>query len=78
MRHSHDAGIGVLISITDNIRTPRIGTLLMNTYLECLPFFSQALRAARITTDDEIKIRKTLNEIGMMITWQDPIYKELE
>lgn len=40
----------------------------MNTYLECLPcFLSQALRAARITTDDELKIRETLDEIGMMI-----------
>jgi damage-control phosphatase, subfamily I len=41
----------------------------MNTCLECLPcFLSQALRAARITTDDEIKIRETLDEIGLMIT----------
>ncbi|MBN1627314.1 MAG: DUF89 family protein [Deltaproteobacteria bacterium] len=40
----------------------------MNTYMDCIPcFLSQALRAARIATEDEIKIRKTLDEIGMMI-----------
>jgi len=40
----------------------------MNTYLDCIPcFLSQALRAARIATNNEAKIRKTLDEIGMMI-----------
>lgn len=40
----------------------------MNTYLECLPcFLYQALRAAKIAMDDEVMIRKVLDEIGMMI-----------
>jgi len=40
----------------------------MKTYLDCLPcFLSQALRAARIATDDEKKIKKVLDEVGMML-----------
>jgi uncharacterized protein with ATP-grasp and redox domains len=40
----------------------------MNTYLDCLPcFMSQALRAARIATDDERQIKKVLDEVGMML-----------
>jgi uncharacterized protein with ATP-grasp and redox domains len=40
----------------------------MNTYLECFPcFLSQALRAARIATDDESKIKEVLDEVGMML-----------
>lgn len=40
----------------------------MKTYLDCLPcFLSQALRAARIATDDENKIKKVLDEVGMML-----------
>jgi uncharacterized protein with ATP-grasp and redox domains len=40
----------------------------MKTYLDCLPcFFSQALRAARIATNDEKKIKKVLDEVGMML-----------
>lgn len=40
----------------------------MKTYLDCLPcFLSQALRAARIATDDERKIKKVLDETGMML-----------
>jgi len=40
----------------------------MKTYLDCLPcFMSQALRAARIATDDEKKIKKVLDEVGMML-----------
>lgn len=40
----------------------------MNTYLDCLPcFLYQTLRAARIATNDESKIRRALDEIGMMI-----------
>lgn len=40
----------------------------MKTYLDCFPcFLSQALRAARIATDDEKKIKKVLDEVGMML-----------
>ncbi|MBW2049891.1 MAG: DUF89 family protein [Deltaproteobacteria bacterium] len=40
----------------------------MKTYLDCLPcFLNQALRAARIATDDEKKIKKVLDEVGMML-----------
>jgi len=40
----------------------------MKTYLDCLPcFMSQALRAARIATDDERQIKKVLDEVGMML-----------
>ncbi len=40
----------------------------MKTYLDCLPcFLSQALRAARIATDDEKKVKKVLDETGMML-----------
>ena len=40
----------------------------MKTYLDCLPcFMSQALRAARIATDDEKKIKEVLDEVGMML-----------
>ena len=37
----------------------------MKTYLDCIPcFFNQALRAGRIATDDEGKIKRILDEIG--------------
>ncbi|MBC2711387.1 MAG: DUF89 family protein [Desulfosarcina sp.] len=40
----------------------------MRTYLDCFPcFLKQALRAARIATDDEIKIKRVLDEVGMML-----------
>ena len=40
----------------------------MKTYLDCIPcFFNQALRAGRIATDDEKKIKKLLDEIGMVL-----------
>lgn len=40
----------------------------MKTYLDCLPcFVNQALRAGRIATNDENKIKKLLDEVGMMI-----------
>ncbi|MBW2610895.1 MAG: DUF89 family protein [Deltaproteobacteria bacterium] len=40
----------------------------MRTYLDCLPcFLNQALRAARIATTDEKKIKKVLDEVGMML-----------
>ena len=40
----------------------------MKTYLDCIPcFLSQALRAARMATEDEKKIKKVLDEIGMML-----------
>ncbi len=40
----------------------------MKTYLDCFPcFLSQALRAARIATDDEMKIKRVLDEVGMML-----------
>ncbi|MEA2095585.1 MAG: ARMT1-like domain-containing protein [Candidatus Cloacimonadota bacterium] len=40
----------------------------MKTYLDCLPcFMNQALRAGRIATNDEQKIKKLLDEVGMLI-----------
>lgn len=40
----------------------------MRTYLDCLPcFLSQALRAGRIATDDEKKIKRLLDEVGMAL-----------
>jgi len=40
----------------------------MKTYLDCLPcMLQQALRAGRIATTDEKKIKTLLNTIGMMI-----------
>ena len=40
----------------------------MKTYLDCIPcFFNQALRAGRIATNDEKKIKSILNEIGMLL-----------
>ncbi len=40
----------------------------MKTYLDCLPcFLNQALRAARIATDDEKKVKEVLDEVGMML-----------
>jgi len=40
----------------------------MKTYLNCFPcFLNQALRAARIATDDEIKIKRVMDEVGMML-----------
>jgi uncharacterized protein with ATP-grasp and redox domains len=40
----------------------------MRTYLDCLPcFLNQALRAGRIATDDEKKIKQLLDEVGIMI-----------
>jgi damage-control phosphatase, subfamily I len=41
----------------------------MNTYLDCLPcFISQALRAARLATNDERQIKRVLDEVGMMLS----------
>ncbi len=40
----------------------------MKTYLECFPcFLNQALRAGRIATNDEKKIKRLLDEVGMML-----------
>jgi damage-control phosphatase, subfamily I len=40
----------------------------MKTYLECFPcFLNQALRAGRIATNDEKKIKRILDEVGMML-----------
>ena len=40
----------------------------MKTYLDCFPcFMQQTLRAARIATNDETKIKKLLDEVGMML-----------
>jgi uncharacterized protein with ATP-grasp and redox domains len=40
----------------------------MRTYLDCLPcFLSQALRAARIATDDDALIKRVLDEVGKML-----------
>ena len=40
----------------------------MRTYLDCIPcFFNQALRAGRIATNDENKLKNLLDEIGLML-----------
>ncbi|MFO7760214.1 MAG: ARMT1-like domain-containing protein [Dissulfuribacterales bacterium] len=40
----------------------------MRTYLDCYPcFLAQALRAGRIATNDENKIKRLLDELGMML-----------
>lgn len=40
----------------------------MRTYLDCFPcFLSQALRAARIATDDDATVKQVLDEVGMML-----------
>ena len=40
----------------------------MKTYLDCLPcMMNQALRTARIATNDEVKIKQVLDEVGNMI-----------
>lgn len=40
----------------------------MKTYLDCIPcFFEQALRAGRLATNDEGKIKELLDEVGMML-----------
>jgi len=40
----------------------------MRTYLDCIPcLMHQALRAARQATDDEEKIKRVLDEVGLMI-----------
>ena len=40
----------------------------MRTYLDCFPcFLNQALRAARIATDDEKMIKRVLDEVGIML-----------
>jgi len=40
----------------------------MKTYLYGIPcFFNQALRAGRIATGDETKLKKLMDEIGLML-----------
>jgi len=40
----------------------------MKTYLDCIPcFFEQALRAGRISTDDEKLLKHLLDELGLML-----------
>ena len=40
----------------------------MKSYLDCIPcFFHQALRVGRMATDDEEKIKRLLDEVGMML-----------
>jgi len=40
----------------------------MRTYLDCFPcFLSQALRAGRLATNDNKKIKRLLDEVGMML-----------
>jgi len=40
----------------------------MKTYFDCLPcFLNQALRAAKIATDDEGKVKEVLDEVGLML-----------
>jgi len=41
----------------------------MRTYLDCFPcFMEQALRAGRIATNDEKKIKRLLDEVGRMLS----------
>jgi uncharacterized protein with ATP-grasp and redox domains len=41
----------------------------MRTYLDCIPcFFNQALRAGRIAKGDESKLKKLMDEMGMMLS----------
>jgi len=41
----------------------------MRTYLDCLPcFVDQALRAGRIATEDETKLKRLLDEVGAMFS----------
>ena len=45
-----------------------MGLRRMKTYFDCFPcFLSQALRAARIASEDEKKIKEVLDEVGMML-----------
>jgi damage-control phosphatase, subfamily I len=40
----------------------------MRTYLDCIPcLMNQALRAARLATGNEVKIKKVLDHVGLMI-----------
>jgi uncharacterized protein with ATP-grasp and redox domains len=40
----------------------------MRTYLDCLPcFVDQALRAGRIATDDETKLKRLVDDVGSML-----------
>ena len=40
----------------------------MKTFLECLPcMMQQALRAGRMATDDDNKVKKILDEVGALI-----------
>jgi damage-control phosphatase, subfamily I len=40
----------------------------MKTYLDCIPcFFEQALRAGRIATDDEMVLKRLLDELGRIL-----------
>ncbi len=40
----------------------------MRTYLDCFPcFLNQALRAARMATDDEKQIKRVLDDVGVML-----------
>ncbi len=40
----------------------------MKTYLDCIPcFFTQALRAGRIATNDEMLIKRMLDDIGLRL-----------
>jgi len=40
----------------------------MKTYLDCLPcFLNQALRAGRMVTNNEMKLKRILDEVGMMV-----------
>lgn len=46
----------------------RGGLLILQTYFDCFPcFIDQALRAGRMATDDERKIKRLLDEVGMML-----------
>jgi uncharacterized protein with ATP-grasp and redox domains len=46
----------------------REGLLILQTYFDCFAcFIDQALRAGRMATDDERKIKRLLDEVGMML-----------
>jgi hypothetical protein len=44
------------------------GLLIVRTYFDCYPcFIDQALRAGRMATDDAQRIKRLLDEVGMML-----------
>jgi len=63
VKHVVYATVGVTLTMLLN------GIHKMKTYLDCFPcFLKQALRAARIATDNENQIKRVLDEVGIMLS----------